>query len=186
MAEIPAEERRAKSGEELVEWVDDDGRVLDIVSRQRVRTENLMHRSVAVVLRSPPGYRDGHGDVVPNGSVLVHERAGWKDLWPGYWDLAVGGVVGVGEPSAAAARRELAEEVGIEAPEVLEIGGFRYRDANVAAIYRVFSVLSAGPFHYGDGEVVATGWVPVRELRNWAADRVVCPDSLHGVLPLLH
>ena len=63
------------------------------------------------------------------GDVLVHRRAGWKDLWPGYWDLAVGGVVGVGEPWPAAARRELAEELGVEVVELFELGGFSYEDA---------------------------------------------------------
>jgi isopentenyldiphosphate isomerase len=160
--------------EQLVEWVDEDGRVRAVVTRGRMRAEKLRHRSVAVVVRSTTA-----------GDVLVHRRAGWKDLWPGYWDLAVGGVVGVGEPWPAAARRELAEELGLEVVTLVELGGFRYEDANVAELARVFSVRSDGPFRFDDGEVVETGWVPVAELAGWVDQRAVCPDSVAGVLPLI-
>jgi isopentenyldiphosphate isomerase len=139
-----------------------------------MRAENLRHRSVAVVVRSTAA-----------GDVLVHRRAGWKDLWPGYWDLAVGGVVGVGEPWPAAARRELAEELGLEVVTLDDLGGFRYDDTNVAEVARVFSVRSDGPFRFDDGEVVETGWVPATGLAEWADQRAVCPDSVAGVLPLI-
>ena len=107
--------------QQLVEWVDDEGRVLGIVARSRVRAENLLHRSVFVAVRSVGG-----------GELLVHRRAAWKDVWPGYWDLAAGGLCAVGEPWAAAARRELAEEVGIEVVDLEELGTFAYRDRQVA------------------------------------------------------
>jgi isopentenyl-diphosphate delta-isomerase len=159
--------------EQLVEWVDEDGRALAIVARSRVRAENLLHRSVAVVVRST------------GGDVLVHRRAAWKDVWPGYWDLAVGGLVGVGEPWAAAARRELAEELGVEVVELAELGAFTYRDAQVACLARVYAVTSSGPFRFADHEVVEAEWVPSAELEGWVAGRAVCPDSVAGVLPLL-
>lgn len=159
--------------EQVVEWVDPSERVLGLVTRSQVRARNLLHRSVSVVVRSP------------SGEVLVHRRANWKDIWPGYWDLAAGGVVGVGEPWAAAARRELAEELGIEAPDLVELGRFSYRDARVAALARVFATTATGPFACPDEEVVETSWVPLEELAAWAGARAVCPDSLAGVLPLL-
>jgi isopentenyl-diphosphate delta-isomerase len=159
--------------EQLVEWVDADGRVRGVVSRARVRAENLLHRSVFVVVRSA------------RGDVLVHRRADWKDVWPGYWDLAVGGVVGVGERWAAAARRELAEEVGIEAVDLVELGRFRYEDARVAELSRAYLASSDGPFRFSDGEVAEVAWVPGDRLRSWAAERAVCPDSVTAVLPLL-
>jgi isopentenyldiphosphate isomerase len=159
--------------EQMVEWVDDSARVLGVVTRSQVRARNLLHRSVAVVVRSP------------DGAVLVHRRAAWKDVWPGFWDLAVGGVVGVGEPWAAAARRELAEELGVEAVELTALGGFTYRDAQVASLAQVFSTTASGPFSFTDGEIVEVDWVPAAEVAAWADDHAVCPDSLSGVLPLL-
>jgi isopentenyl-diphosphate delta-isomerase len=159
--------------QQLVEWVDADGRVLGVVSRARVRAENLLHRSVFVVVRAR------------NGDVLVHRRADWKDVWPGYWDLAVGGVVGVGEQWAAAARRELAEEIGLEAVDLEELGRFRYEDGRVAELSRVYLAHGDGPFRFPDGEVAEVAWVPAAQLRGWLGERVVCPDSVAGVLPLM-
>ncbi len=159
--------------QELVEWMDDQGRVLDVVTRGRMRAERLLHRAVFVVIRSP------------SGDVLVHRRADWKDVWPSYWDLAFGGVVGVGEPWTEAASRELAEEAGLHTVELTDLGDFRYADADVAEIAHMFTVTSNGPFSFDDGEVTATEWVPVTRLPHWIAQHTVCPDSLFGVLPLL-
>lgn len=157
--------------EQLVEWVDADGKVLGIVTRGRVRAGNLRHRSVYVVLT------DTAGDIV------VHRRADWKDVWPGYWDVAFGGLVNVGEAWAAAARRELAEEAGVEAPDLVDLGRFTYDDAAVSVLGRVFATTASGPVVPGDGEVVELATVPVAELEAWAAVRPVCPDSVVGVLP---
>jgi isopentenyldiphosphate isomerase len=159
--------------QQLVEWVDDDGRVREIVPRSRVRAENLLHRSVFVVVRSS------------RGELLVHRRAAWKDVWPGYWDLAAGGLCGVGEPWAAAARRELAEEVGIEVVGLRHLGSFAYRDSQVAELAHVFETDHDGPFRFGDGEVTEVDWVAPADLEEWTASRAVCPDSLAGVRPLL-
>ena len=74
----------AGPADELVEVVDVDGRVIEVVTRQRMRAENLRHRSVAVVVFDS------------RGRLLIHRRADHKDVWPGYWDLCFGGVVGVG------------------------------------------------------------------------------------------
>jgi isopentenyldiphosphate isomerase len=159
--------------QQLVEWVDGDGRVLGIVSRSRVRAENLRHRSVFVVVRSAAD------------EVLVHRRAAWKDVWAGHWDLAAGGVCAVGEPWGAAARRELAEELGVEVIDVTELGAFAYEDRQVAELARVYEVRHDGPFRFDDGEVTEVAWVPLGELDAWMADRAVCPDSATGVRPLL-
>ena len=86
---------------ELVEHVDLRGRVIEVVTRSRMRAENLRHRSVAIIVTGS------------DGRLLVHRRADDKDLYPGWWDIAAGGVVGAGEDHDSAAARELAEELGV-------------------------------------------------------------------------
>ena len=94
--------------DELVEWVDDDDRLIEVVPRSRMRAENLLHRSVAVIVTTT------------DGRLVVQRRADHKDLFPGWWDIAFGGVCGVGEEWLSSARRELVEEAGIP-PGVVNI-----------------------------------------------------------------
>lgn len=160
-------------GEQLVEWVDSEGTVVQVVSRSRMRAERLRHRCVYVAVLDP------------HDRVVVHRRAEWKDVWAGYWDIAFGGVAGVGEVWPAAARRELAEEAGIEAVSLQELGRFAYDDQQVSLLGRAYRVRTAADVSPGDGEVAAVDHVALPDLANWAASRPTCPDSVACVLPLL-
>jgi isopentenyldiphosphate isomerase len=89
------------AGDELVDVVDEFDEVIDVVPRRVMRSDRLRHRAVFIAIL------DGAG------RLLVHRRSPLKDIWPSWCDIAVGGVVGVGEPYLEAAHRELAEEVGV-------------------------------------------------------------------------
>ena len=157
---------------ELVDVLDDTGAVVDTVARSVMRERNLLHRSVFVVVRNAAD------------ELLVHRRADWKDVWPGAWDIAVGGVVATGEAWDLAAARELAEELGIVA-DLVYLGEGEYADDVVRELARVYAVRSEGPFSLVDDEIVELAWLPMAELRDWVSEREVCPDSLALVLPRL-
>ena len=157
----------------MVDVVDEQDRVVAVVSRARMRADRLLHRSVAVAVLSN------------DGRLLVHRRSDTKDLWPSRWDLAAGGVVAAGEEYAKAARRELAEELGVtEAPLTL-LGGGTYVDADVATIGCCYYVVHDGPFRFADGEVAETRWVVRQELDELRSTEPFVPDSVAVVLPLL-
>ena len=159
----------------MVEVVDEHGRVERLVTRAEMRAGNLRHRAVAVAV------------VTTAGEVVAHRRAGWKDVWPGRWDVCFGGVVGVGEGWRGAARRELAEEAGIEVDHARlhELGRGSYADAEVATHARVYLVAHDGPFHPADGEVAEIALVALADLEGWLARRPLCPDSAALVVPRL-
>ena len=161
---------------EAVEVVDEDGAVLGVVTRAEMRAGNLRHRSTGIVVRRP-------GD----RAVLVHRRAGWKDVWPGRWDLAFGGVCTVGEEPGASALRELAEEAGIEVdPEALRfLGRDRFEDDAVRVVGFLYEVEHGGPFAFTDGEVEEVAWVAFEALEGWLATHEVVPDSRSMAVPLL-
>lgn len=160
------------AGRELVEVVDPDGRVVGTATRAEVRAGNLRHRSVFVAVATS------------DGEVVVHRRAAWKDVWPSAWDVAFGGVLAVGETFADGARRELAEEAGVDAP-LERLGAGAYQDDDVAEVAEVYLARHDGPFTTPDGEVAAIDRVPVAELAAWCAGRAVCADSLALVVPRL-
>ena len=69
------------SADELVDVVDEHDRVVRVVTRGEMRSDRLRHRTVFIVV------------VNSSGDVLAHRRADHKDVWPGRWDLAAGGVL---------------------------------------------------------------------------------------------
>ena len=118
-----------------------------------------------------------------NGELLVHQRSMEKDIWPGWWDIAVGGVVAPGESYGSAARRELREEIGVDNCGVESLGSGAYDDREVALLAQCFLCRSDGPFTFSDGEVVQTAWVPTGEILGWLGAHRVLPDSVALVLP---
>jgi 8-oxo-dGTP pyrophosphatase MutT (NUDIX family) len=152
-------------GEELVDVVDENDVVIDTVRRSTMRREVLRHRAVFILIRNSAG------------RVLIHRRSDDKDLWPGWWDVAVGGVVAAGESYEEAAVRELREEAGIDAtPERVSSG--RYDDPEVSLVAQCYEVCHDGDVRPEDGEVAEFRWVTVEELRvRLATDRFL-PDSL--------
>ena len=158
--------------EELIDQLDAMGMVVGEVTRAELRRENLLHRSVFIVVRN---------DV---DELLIHRRAAWKDLWPDVWDIAVSGVVAAGEAWELAAARELIEELGVSA-ELAYLGEGSYEDDDVREVARIYQARCEGPFDFSDNEIVEAVWVPIGDLRDWLEGRQVCPDSMSLVLPRL-
>jgi isopentenyldiphosphate isomerase len=162
------------SSSELVDVVDEEDRVLGVVTRSEVRARNLLHRGTFIVVFSK------------EGKLLVHQRASHKDVWPSRWDIAVGGVVTSGEDYLQSARREVAEEIGVVDELYLEeIGSGIFEDDEVRVLGRCYLLRSDGPFTFADGEIVEALLVTAEELRDKLATEKFVPDSLAIVGPLL-
>ena len=158
--------------EELVDIVDDDDIVVATVTRSEMRSGRLRHRAVAIAVMSA------------DGRVLIHRRSLAKDVWPGWWDIAAGGVVTAGESYDEAARRELAEELGVDGDLEL-LGQSQYVDDAVAEVCRCYRVVHEGPFTFNDGEVSEVRWVTFAELETMRTTHSFLPDSIALLLPLL-
>jgi 8-oxo-dGTP pyrophosphatase MutT (NUDIX family) len=162
------------AGDELVDVVDDEDHVVATVTRREMRLRRLRHRAVSIAVLGS------------DGRLLVHRRADTKDVWPGMWDLAAGGVVGSGETYDDAARRELEEELGITVGAMECLGEGRFEDESVALIGRGYRCTHDGPFAFTDGEIAEVRWVDRAALdRLMIAERFV-PDNVALMLPLLH
>jgi len=158
--------------EELIDQIDEMGTVVGTVTRAEMRSNNLLHRSVFVVVRNDAD------------ELLIHQRASWKDLWPDAWDIAVSGVVAAGEAWELAAARELAEELGISA-ELAYLGEGSFEDDDDREVARIYQARTEGPFEFADNEISEALWVPMESVREWLVGRSVCPDSMALVLPRL-
>jgi isopentenyldiphosphate isomerase len=153
--------------------VDVDDTVIAQTSRREMRVQSLRHRAVYIAVLNAAG------------QLLAHQRSFTKDVAPGYWDIAVGGVVGAGESYDDAAVRELAEEIGVTGVALHPIGGGRYDDAMFKIVGQCYTVTSDGPFQFSDGEVIATQWISHGELGHFLRTKQVCGDSVALLLPKL-
>ncbi|NAZ75338.1 NUDIX domain-containing protein [Kineococcus sp. T13] len=152
---------------DLYEPGDPAGRVTGTATRARVRAANLPHAATGVLLR------DG------TGRVFVHRRTDVKDVNPGAHDCLAGGVVGAGEDPAAAAVRELHEELGVRVPLHPVLRRW-YRDERTHHLAVVFEAWWDGtPLRLQPEEVAEGWWEPAAALRERLADPAwpFVPDS---------
>lgn len=163
----------ASPGDELVDIVDDDDEVVATVTRAEMRAKRLQHRAVSIAVLSS------------DGLLLVHRRADTKDVWPGMWDMAAGGVVAAGEHYEDAARRELAEELGVTVDAFVSLGEGRFVDDAVALIGRGYRCTHDGPFTFTDGEIAEVRWVDRAGLDELVRTESFVPDNVALLLPLL-
>ncbi|WP_432495987.1 NUDIX domain-containing protein [Kineococcus gypseus] len=152
----------ATPGEEVVALYDpgdERGRVTGAAPRSRVRALNLPHAATGVLLR------DGRG------GVFVHRRTTTKDVNPGAHDCLAGGVVAAGEDPLDAARRELAEELGVRARALRPVLRRWYRDDATHCLAHVYEAWWDGTaLALQASEVAAGWWEPAQRLRERLAD----------------
>jgi 8-oxo-dGTP pyrophosphatase MutT (NUDIX family) len=129
-----------------------DGRPCGAAPRSRVRRDNLRHAAASVVVRNAAG------------AFYVHRRTDGKDIYPGLYDFAAGGCVLAGESPVEAARRELAEELGVAGVELSPVTRWAYADEATNHIGFVFEVGYDGPITHQPSEVAWGAWLPLEEL----------------------
>lgn len=151
--------------DELIDVVDEDDRVVGRATRHEMRTRNLLHRAVYLLLF------DGRGH------VFVHRRTDTKDVFPGHWDVTLGGVVAAGEDYASAARRELAEEVGVAGVAITSLGAFRYEDAGTRVHGWVYAAVYDGPLALQEEEIATGSFVTLADAARLLDERRCCPDG---------
>ena len=162
----------ALSSQEIVMVVDDQNRPVAELPRHRVRSENLPHRATYIFVFDRAG------------RVLVQRRTTIKDMYPGYYDLAAGGVVAAGESYEENAEREAEEELGIRNTALEPKLDFYHEDERNRCFGRVFTCVHEGPFTLQAEEVESVAFRTVDELLAGSVAPVT-PDSLLALNRLL-
>jgi aminoglycoside phosphotransferase (APT) family kinase protein len=153
--------------DEIVALYDERGRPAGSAPRSQMRARNLRHAATAVVVRDPLG------------RVYLHRRTDSKDVYPGRWDFAAGGVVLDGEDPAEAAVREAEEELGVTSP-LVALGEGDYADDHTT--YHAFRFVTEwdGPVRWQPEEVADGRWVTLEELDRLIKDPAteLMPDTV--------
>jgi isopentenyldiphosphate isomerase len=123
--------------------VDDHGGRIGTATRAACHADpSLVHLSIHVVVLTPDG-------------VLWQLRGPYKDSAPLAWDHACSGHVAAGEGVRESARRELAEEIGIEVAdaELVELARVRCALEGETELTTVFRLHHPGPYRLAPPEL---------------------------------
>jgi isopentenyldiphosphate isomerase len=155
----------SSASEELVDVIDATGKTVGVVPRREMRGRRLPHRCTYVLVFDR------------SSRLFIHLRTPTKDVFPSHWDVTVGGVLAAGESYADGVRREVREELGIDAGAE-DLFPFRYEDAATVVHGRVYRLVHDGPFLLQAEEIVRGEFVAVDEALRRAECDPFCPDGL--------
>ena len=93
---------------ELLDVVDENDNVITVKTRGEIHARGLMHRAVHILVFNS------------DGELFLQKRSLSKDEQPGKWDSSAAGHLDSGEDYDDCARREIAEELGIQVDQSLE------------------------------------------------------------------
>ena len=159
-------EPRRDAADEAVDLIDEQNRVIGWARRAEVRAKNLLHRGVAVLCGTS------------RGEIYVHRRTATKDVFPALYDMFVGGVVGRGEEYHAAARREIAEELGIAGPEPVWLCDYLYLGPRNRSRVGVYRVVWDGAIRHQEEEIAWGAFLDRATLDARLAEWAFVPDGL--------
>jgi len=94
---------------ELLDVVDENDNVIAVKTRGEIHARGLMHRAVHILVFNS------------DGELFLQKRSLSKDEQPGKWDSSAAGHVDSGEDYLECARREIGEELGIDAAQEFEL-----------------------------------------------------------------
>ena len=154
------------SAEEIVQIVDEENREIAAITRELMREQQLIHRASYILVFNRAE------------ELFVQKRTLSKDIYPGYWDIASGGVVLAGESYEEAAVRELEEELGINGVELSFLFDQFYSDKENRVWGRIFRCSHEGPFRLQAEEVEYGRFMSPETALDYSAIEPFTPDGV--------
>jgi 8-oxo-dGTP pyrophosphatase MutT (NUDIX family) len=152
--------------DETVQIVDEENTEIAAVARGIMREQQLIHRACYILVFNQAG------------DLFVQKRTKTKDVYPGYYDVAAGGVVLAGESYEESAERELAEELGIEGVKLTPCFDNYFEDTVNKVWGRVFRCRHEGPFTLQKEEIESGGFMNVTQILDAADSQLFTPDGI--------
>ncbi len=154
---------------EIVAIVDAQNNVVGATPRWEMRANRLIHRSTYILVFNL------------EGALYVQKRTMSKDVFPGYYDPAIGGVVLAGESYEESAIRELEEEMGICNVPLTRLFDFYFADERTQVWGGAFSCVYDGPLTLQAEEVESVSLMTSDEILRRAKTEQFTPDGLYVV-----
>jgi len=155
---------RTEPAEDL-DIVDEDGRVIGQATRSACHADpSLLHRAVHVFVFDPAG------------CIFLQRRSRTKLIQPGRWDTSVGGHVDRGESWEEAARREMAEELGLVDIEPTLLHGYIWRSPVESELVRTYRCTHPGPFVLAPDEIEEGRFFSPKEIASLVGSGQLTPN----------
>jgi 8-oxo-dGTP pyrophosphatase MutT (NUDIX family) len=155
------------AADEIVVIVDQDNHIVGAAPRREMRAKRLAHRSTYILVFNS------------RGELYVQKRTRTKDVFPGYYDIATGGVVLAGETYEHGAARELEEEMGIHSVPLTRLFDFYFENEHTRLWGCAFSCVYDGVVVLQEEEVESGAFVAVDDILRRAKTQPFTPDGLY-------
>ncbi len=152
---------------EIVQIVDRENQVTGALPRHSMRSQGLIHRASYILVFNQ------------QEELFVQKRTTSKDIYPGYWDVAAGGVVLAGESYEQSASRELTEELGVSGVPLLPLFDYYFEDAGNRVWGRIFRCTHDGPFILQPEEIDSGLFMTVPQVLERSQQEPFTPDGIH-------
>ncbi len=144
------------AGQEWFDVVDPADQVVSKATRTEVHARGWLHRAVHIWLLNAEGH------------ILIQLRSAAKDCHPRTWDSSASGHLDSGESYAAAADREIVEELGLPSPPPLQEIAYCTDTSQLDQEFvRVYLGHTNGPFLPLPEEIDEVRWTTPAELSAW-------------------
>ena len=153
--------------DEIVVIVDEKNNAVGVTPRSRMRAQGLPHRATYVLVFNS------------KIELYVQKRTPSKDIYPGYYDVAAGGVVIDGETYEECAERELEEEMGIRGIPLTKLFDFYHEDAGNRVWGRVYKCIYDGEIVLQEEEVESGEFQSIDEVLQRSEKEKFTPDGIH-------
>ena len=155
------------AADEIVAIVDEKNRVVGSAPRREMRAKALPHRATYVLVFNS------------QGELYVQKRTLTKDVFPGYYDPAAGGVVLAGETYMEGAVREVEEEMGVRDVPLTALFEFYHQDERYRVWGATFSCVYDGAVVLQEEEVESGAFMPLSDILHTAETLPFTPDGLY-------
>ncbi len=157
--------QQTKNDEEWFDLVNEKNQVVGKAPRSQIHgNPNMLHRVVHLHIFNE------------QNSLYLQKRAAGKDLYPGYWDTAVGGHIEAGETIESALVREADEELGIKVKEIRPLFSYIMRNQYESEMVFSFRMRYSGPFRLNRQEVEVGRFWNIQEIKNSIGQKVFTPN----------
>jgi len=153
--------------DEIVLIVDRDNHITGSAPRHEMRARGLVHRATYILVFNS------------KDELFVQKRTMSKDIYPGYYDIAAGGVVLAGETYDESALREVDEELGIKNADLAPHFTFFYEEGINRVWGRVYSCIHDEELTLQPEEVESGFFSPLVEVLALSEVEPFTPDGLY-------